>query len=106
MANLANCPPYAKLKPSKLVLTINNLLADLLIHQTFFCQVLKTSQFAKLFHYTVNCYSTFLVAYINSHFHFTALWLESFFSCPSFDLRTDDKVLEKVACYPTTILAK
>ena len=34
---------------TKLVLTINNLLADLLIRQTFFCQMLETSQFAKLF---------------------------------------------------------
>ena len=40
-------PRFAKLKPSKLVLTINNLLADLSIRQTFFCQMLKTSQFAK-----------------------------------------------------------
>ena len=30
-----NQPWFAKVKPSKLVLTINNLLADLLIHQTF-----------------------------------------------------------------------
>ena len=30
-------------KQSKLVFTINNLLADLLIHQTFFCQMLKES---------------------------------------------------------------
>ena len=37
-----------KLKPSKLVLTINNLLADLLIRQPFFCQMLEKSQFAKL----------------------------------------------------------
>ena len=35
-------------KPSKLVLTINNLLADLLICQTFFCQRLEQSQFTKL----------------------------------------------------------
>ena len=34
---------------SKLVLTIKNLLADLLIRQTFFRQMLKKSQFAKLF---------------------------------------------------------
>ena len=33
---------------SKLVLTINNLLADLLNHQTFFCQMLGKSQFTKL----------------------------------------------------------
>ena len=36
-----------KLKPSKLVL-INNLLADLLICQTFFRQMLETSQFANV----------------------------------------------------------
>ena len=48
LANLANGPWFAKLKPSKLVLIINNLLADLLIRQTFFCQMLETSQFVKL----------------------------------------------------------
>ena len=36
-----------QIKPSKLVL-INNLLADLLIRQTFFCQMLETSQFANV----------------------------------------------------------
>ena len=41
--SLANHPWFAKLKPSKLVLTINNLLADLLICQTFFRQMLKES---------------------------------------------------------------
>ena len=46
--SLANHPQFAKLKPSKLVFTINNLLADLLICQTFFHQTLETSQFAKL----------------------------------------------------------
>ena len=45
LANLVNCPLFAKLK---LVLTTNNLLADLLIRQTFFRQMLETSQFAKL----------------------------------------------------------
>ena len=39
----------AKLKPSKLVLTINNLLADVLIRQTFFRQMLKKSQFTQLY---------------------------------------------------------
>ena len=48
MANLANRPQFAKLKPSKLVLTINNLLADVLIQQTFFRQMLETSEFTKL----------------------------------------------------------
>ena len=41
-------PWFTKLKPSKVVLTINNLLVDLLIHQTFFHQRLEKSQFAKL----------------------------------------------------------
>ena len=41
------------LKPSKLVLTIN-LLADLLIRQTLFCQILEKSQFTKLSHYTLD----------------------------------------------------
>ena len=40
-------------KTIRLVLQINNLLADLLIHQTFICQMLETSQFAKLSRYTV-----------------------------------------------------
>ena len=39
---------FTKLKLSKLVLTINNLLVDVIIHQTFFHQMLKKSQFAKL----------------------------------------------------------
>ena len=42
----------------KTIQIINNLLADLLIHQTFFCQMLEKSQFtklppAKLSHYMV-----------------------------------------------------
>ena len=44
LASLANHLRFAKLKP---VLTINNLLADLLICQTFFHQMLETSQFTK-----------------------------------------------------------
>ena len=44
-ADLANHLWFAKLK---LVLTIKNLLADLSICQTFFCQILKKSQFTKL----------------------------------------------------------
>ena len=30
-------------------MTVNNLLADLLIRQTFFCQMLEKSQFDKLY---------------------------------------------------------
>ena len=37
------------IRQTKLVLIINNLLADLLICQTFFRQMLEKSQFAKLF---------------------------------------------------------
>ena len=54
---LYNHPCFAKLKPSKSVLTIDNLLADLLVCQTFL-PMPKKSKFAKLFptkvsHYTV-----------------------------------------------------
>ena len=49
------------IRQTKLVLTINNLLVDLLIHQTFFRQMLKTSQFAKLSpHQIFPLYSTLL----------------------------------------------
>ena len=62
LVNLVDCPWFAKLKPSNLVLTIDNLLADLLIHQTFLGQMLKKSQFTKLSCYTVkylqNCTHT------------------------------------------------
>ena len=39
---------FAKLKPSKLVLRIDNLLGDLLIRQTFFRQMLEKSWLTKL----------------------------------------------------------
>ena len=42
-----------QLKSSKLVLTMNNLLADLLIRQTFFHQRFEQSQFAKFSRYMV-----------------------------------------------------
>ena len=48
LANLANRPWFTKLKPSKLVVTINNLLADLFIRQIFFHQMLRKSKFAKV----------------------------------------------------------
>ena len=58
LANLANRPWFAKLKPSKLVVTIDNLLADLFIRQTFSAKYLErvnSPKFlpAKLSHYTV-----------------------------------------------------
>ena len=40
---------FVKLKSSKLVLIINNLLVDLLIRQTSIRQMLKKSHFAKLY---------------------------------------------------------
>ena len=46
-------------KPSKLVLAINNLLADILVCQIFFHQMLEKSQFTKLFcHQTFPLYSS------------------------------------------------
>ena len=39
LANLVNHLQFDKLTPSKLVVTINNLLADLFIHQTFITEV-------------------------------------------------------------------
>ena len=49
LANLASHLRFAKfkLKPSKLVVTSNNPLADLFICQTFFYQMLEKSKFAK-----------------------------------------------------------
>ena len=39
LVNLVNNQQFAKLKPSKLVVTNNNLLADLFINQTFFAKI-------------------------------------------------------------------
>ena len=47
LANLVNRLRFAKQKPSKLAVTIDNPLADLLIRQTFFRQTLEKSRFAK-----------------------------------------------------------
>ena len=66
-------PWFAKLKASKLELTINNLLADLLICQTFFCRIHEKSQFvppAKLSHHTV--YSGLLPKHTVKVFSFLA----------------------------------
>ena len=59
LVNLANRQWFTKLKSFKLVLTINNLLADLLIRQTLFCQILEKSQFTKLFPIKLSCYTVF-----------------------------------------------
>ena len=45
--SLANRLRFAKLKPSKLIVTIDNPMADLVICQTFFCQTFENSRFGK-----------------------------------------------------------
>ena len=45
--NLANRLQFAKLKSSKVVVTINNSWADVFIRQTFFSQPLEKSKFTK-----------------------------------------------------------
>ena len=47
LANSANRLRFAKLKPSKIVVTIDNPLADLFIRQTFFRQTLEKSRLTK-----------------------------------------------------------
>ena len=58
LANLANHQQFAKSKPSKLVVKIDNLIADLFIYQTFFAKVFihplsPNINAAKLSHYMV-----------------------------------------------------
>ena len=48
---------------TNLVLTIDNLLVDLLIHQTFFRQMLKKSHFAKLSCHTVVALTGLTIGY-------------------------------------------
>ena len=43
-------------KPSKLVLTTNNVITDLLIQQTYFRKMLKKSKFTKLSCYRIDTY--------------------------------------------------
>ena len=73
LTNLANRPRFAKLKPSKLVLTINNLLVDLLICQTFFRQMLEMSQFTKFSLAKLSCYTVYC---IHSNLNFRESWLQ------------------------------
>ena len=54
MANLVDHKQFAKLKPSKLVVTINNLLTNLFLPNLIFLQNLHPS---KLSHYTVVAHS-------------------------------------------------
>ena len=55
LANLANHLRFTKLKPSKLVLTINNPLPNLLIRQIFSWQMLEKSKFAKEKYANLHC---------------------------------------------------
>ena len=61
LAKLVNYLWFTKLKPSNLVLTIDNLLADLLIRQTFFYEMLENSQFAKLIPPKFSHYMVYIV---------------------------------------------
>ena len=59
-ANLVNCLRFTKL------VSINNPLADLFIHQTFFCQALEKIKFAKHSpHQTFRLYRSFMKTTIN-----------------------------------------
>jgi len=49
LTNLVNHPWFTKLKPSKFLLTIITFWLNLFIRQTFFRQLLETSEFAKLY---------------------------------------------------------
>ena len=49
LANMANHLQFAKLKPLKLVVSMNNLLVDLFIHRTFFCKHLKRVNLPNIF---------------------------------------------------------
>ena len=55
LANLANSRQFTELKPSKVIVTINNPLADLFICQTIFLKRVKSPNIlpAKLSRYTV-----------------------------------------------------
>ena len=67
LANLANRLRFAKLKPSKLVVAIDNPLADLFIRQTFSAKRLK-SRFAKhSAHQTFPLYGILYTNIINLH---------------------------------------
>ena len=73
LANLVNRPWFARLKLSKLILIINNLLADLLIHQ-----MLETSEFAKIFpRQTFPSYGILnaLLEYIKLSTAYTVYWM-------------------------------
>ena len=70
LANLANRLRFTKLKPSKLIVTIDNPMADLFIRQTFFRQTLDSPNIlpAKLSRYTVtqNTYACSIYTYVTS----------------------------------------
>ena len=55
LVNLVNRLRFAKLKPSKVVVTINNPLADLFIRQPFFRQRFEKSKFAECYCIVITC---------------------------------------------------
>ena len=56
LADLANHPRFAKLKPSKLVRTINNLLADLFNSPNFLSPNVRKESIRQTFPLYGNCY--------------------------------------------------
>ena len=49
MANLVNCLWFAKLKPSKLVVTVHKPIGRSIRSPNFFCQMLRKSKFTKFY---------------------------------------------------------
>jgi len=69
LVNLENHLRFAKLKPSKFLLTITTYWLSQIICQTFFHQMLKTSKFAKLSCYTANrCKKS--IVWVNTQVYF------------------------------------
>ena len=69
LTNLANHLRFAKLKPSKLVVTIDNPLADLLIRQTFFRQTLEKVDSPNILPAKLSRYTVYLLNYNYSDYN-------------------------------------
>ena len=82
--NLGNHQWFTKLNPSKLTVPINNLLANLFIHQTFFVQIfihlLSSNTAAKLYHYRVSL--------------FQPEWFSVFYTYPIYQPVTSQNIFE------------
>ena len=80
--SLVNCLWFAKLTPSKLILTINNLLVQLFILQTFY---LKRVTFELNFYkisYLRSLYLVILTFHNRNQFHFSSTSLPSYVGIP------------------------